>query len=85
MYFQDKKTQNLYEQIPDMKVIYCLLTGLSYREIGIKFYYHNTYKFVYKVRQLLNMFNLANRRQLAYFAVKNNLINAEILKEFLDA
>lgn len=84
MYY-DKKTQELYEQIPDMKVIYCLLTGLSYREIGMKFYYHDTNKFVYKVRQLLKIFNLANRRQLVYFAVKNNLIDPNKLEEYQNA
>lgn len=84
MYY-DKKTQELYEQIPDIKVIYCLLTGLSYREIGVKFYYHNTGKFVYKVRQLFKMFNLANRRHLTYFAFKNNLVDPQKLEEFLNA
>lgn len=84
MYY-NKKTQELYEQIPDIRVIYYLLTGLSYREIGIKFYYHNTNKFVYKVRKLLKMFNLANRRHLVYFAVKNNLINPEKLRVYINA
>lgn len=38
--FYDEKTLELYEEIPDIKVYYYLLTGLSYREIGIRFYYH---------------------------------------------
>jgi len=84
MYY-DKNAQKLYEQIPDMRVIYYLLTGLSYSEIGIKFYYYNTNKFVYRVRQLLKMFNLANRRQLTYFAVKNNLIDTSKLEEYQNA
>lgn len=83
--FYNNKTQKLYDDIPDIKIIYYLLTGLSYREIGIRFYYHNTNKFTYQVRKLLKKFNLANRRHLTYFAVKNNLINMEILKEYINA
>lgn len=80
--FYDEKTLEFYEEIPDIKVIYYLLTGLSYREIGIRFYYHNTNKFIYRVRKLMKKFHLANRRHLAYFAVKNHLVNAERLKEY---
>lgn len=81
----DKKTQILYEQIPDIKVIYYLLTGLSYREIGIRFYCYNTNKFIYQVRKLMKKFNLMNRKHLVYFAVKNHLIDLEKLKEYQNA
>ncbi len=70
----DEKTQILYEQIPDIKVIYYLLTGLSYREIGIRFYCYKTNKFIYQVRKLIKKFNLISRRLLVYFALKNHLI-----------
>lgn len=83
--FYDEKTLELYEEIPDIKVIYYLLTGLSYREIGSRFYYHNTNKFIYQVRKLMKRFHIANRRHLAYFAVKNHLIDVERLKDLLNA
>lgn len=75
----------LYEEIPDTKVLYCVLTGLSYREIGVKFYGFKTGKFVYQVRKIMKQFNLANRRHLAYFAVKNDLIDRKILMRYLNA
>ena len=77
--------ENVIEVIPDIKVIYYLLTGLSYREIGIRFYYHNTNKFIYRVRKLMKKFHLVNRRHLAYFAVKNHLIDVERLKDLQNA
>ena len=73
----------VYDEIPDLKIFYYLLTGLSYREIGIKFYYHNTNKFIYQVRKLMKQFNIANRRHLVYFAIKNNLIKKEKIIEYL--
>lgn len=75
----------LYEEIPDTKVLYCVLTGLSYREIGVKFYGFKTGKFVYQVRKLMKQFHLANRRHLTYFAVNNDLIDQKILKRYLNA
>ena len=83
--FYDERALELYEEIPDIKVVYYLLTGLSYREIGIRFYYHNTNKFIYRVRKLMKKFHLANRRHLAYFAVKNHLIDVEKLKDSQNA
>ena len=83
--FYDEKALALYEEIPDIKVIYYLLTGLSYREIGIRFYYHNTNKVIYQVRKLMKRFHIANRRHLAYFAVKNHLIDIERLKDLQNA
>lgn len=83
--YLNKQTQLIFNKIPDMKVIYCLLTGLSYNQIGKKFYHYNTGKFVYKVRKLLKQFNLTNRRHLTYFAVKNELINPLILERYTNA
>ena len=83
--FLNKESKLIYEQIPDMKVIYCVLTGLSYREIGVKFYGFNTNKFIYQVRKLMKMLHLANRRHLAYFAVKNNLIDPQTLTRYINA
>lgn len=72
----------VYDEIPDLKIFYYLLTGLSYREIGIKFYYHNTNKFIYQVRKLMKQFNIANRRHLVYFAIKNHLIDIKQLNNY---
>ena len=71
-----------FYELRDLKEFYCLLTGKSYREIGIKFYSMQIYKFIYKVRRLLKAFNLQNRRQLAFYAVKNKLVSLEKLKRF---
>ena len=83
--YLNKQAQIIYDEIPDMKVIYCLLTGLSYRQIGVKFYHYNTGKFIYKVRKLLKQFKLANRRHLSYFVVKNELIDSNILERYINA
>lgn len=58
-------------------VFYFLLTGMSYREIANEFYCRRIYQFIYRVRKLLKRFHLQNRRQLAYFAVKNKLVDIE--------
>ena len=83
MYYHDMDSE--FYEIQDNPIFYYLLTGLSYREIGIRFYYHNTNKFIYRVRKLMKKFNLVNRRHLAYFAVKNHLIDAEKLKDLQNA
>lgn len=73
-----------FYELQDNRVFYLLLTGMTYREIANKFYHMNLYKFVYKVRKLMREFNLQNRRQLAYFAVKNHLISIEKIKEYVN-
>ncbi len=80
-----KDAQKIYEQIPDIKIIYYLLTGLSYSEIGSKFYSYDTNKFIYQVRKLMKQFNVANRRHLAYFAVENKIVDFEKLKIYKNA
>ena len=82
MYYHDMDSE--FYEIQDNPIFYYLLTGLSYREIGIRFYYHNTNKFIYRVRKLMKKFHLANRRHLAYFAVKNHLINTQKLEEYIN-
>ena len=82
MYYHDMDSE--FYEIQDNPIFYYLLTGLSYREIGIRFYYHNTNKVVYQVRKLMKRFSLANRRHLAYFAVKNHLINTQKLDEYIN-
>lgn len=64
------------------KVFYLLLSGLTYSEIAEKYYYRQKYKFIYEVRKLLKLFNLKNRRQLAYYAVKNGLVNLNLVEEY---
>lgn len=72
------------DKIPDMRLIYCVLNGLTYRQIGIKLYFYNENKVKYRIRQLFKMFNLANRRHLAYFAVVNNIIDMDLLEKYKD-
>ena len=47
MYYHDMDSE--FYEIQDNPIFYYLLTGLSYREIGIRFYYHNTNKVVYVI------------------------------------
>lgn len=72
----------LYDVV-DMKELYYLLTGLSYREIAERFYSRQTYKFIYRVRKLMKELHLQNRRQLAFYAVKNNLVSLEMFKRYV--
>ena len=59
----------------DIRIYYLLLSGLTYSEIANKYYHRQKYKFVYQVRKILTRLGLKNRRQLAYYAVANHLIN----------
>ena len=72
----------LYDVV-DMKELYYLLTGLSYREIAERFYSRQTYKFIYRVRKLMKELHLQNRRQLAFYAVTNNLVSLEMFKRYV--
>ena len=80
MYYTDEN--NKFYEVQESKELYYLLTGLSYTKIGIKFYGYNTNKFVYKIHKIMKKFNLQNRRQLAYFAIKNHLITLNKIKDF---
>lgn len=71
------KLYNLQES----KELYFLFTGLSYSEIAEKYYFRNKNKFVYKIRKLMKELNLQNRRQLAFFAYKNQLIQIDKIRE----
>lgn len=79
-----KEAEMIRDKIPDMRLIYCVLNGLTYRQIGIKLYFYNENKVKYRIRQLFKMFNLANRRHLAYFAVVNNIIDMDLLEKYKD-
>ena len=72
----------LYNAV-DMKELYYLLTGMSYREITERFYSRQTYKFIYRIRKLMKELHLQNRRQLAFYAVKNNLVSLEMFKRYV--
>lgn len=79
-----KEAEMIRDKIPDMRLIYCVLNGLTYRQIGIKLYFYNENKVKYRIRQLFKMFNLANRRHLAYFAVVNNIVDMDLLEKYKD-
>lgn len=69
-------------QLKNDRVFYILLMGLSYTEIAERYYHFQYYKFVYQVRKLLKEFGLHNRRQLAFFAVANGLVEQERIGKF---
>ncbi len=69
-----------YSYLKENQELYYLLSGLSYREIGIKFYRMNKNKYIYRIRKLMKELNMTNRRQLAFYAVKNQLISMEKIK-----
>lgn len=71
-----------FYELQENKVFYLLISGLSYTEIADEFYNRQKYKFIYKVRKIMKELQLQNRRQLAYFAIKNNLVRAERIKEY---
>lgn len=75
MYYHD--LDNKFYNLQEDKIFYLLLTGLSYRKIAEQYYSFQLNKLIYKIRKLRKEFNLQNRRQLAYFAVKNHLITKE--------
>ena len=77
-----KNIDSKFYNIQESKELYYLLTGLSYTKIGIEYYGRNTNKFIYRIRKLMKQFNLTNRRQLAYFAVKNHLVTPQKIKDF---
>lgn len=84
MYYS-KEAELIRDKIIDMRIIYCILAGLTFREIAVAYYHYNINKVKYRVRQLYKVFNLANRRHLAYFAVSNNIIDLEQLGNYRHA
>ena len=83
MYYKDFDDE--YYEIQESKELYCVLTGLSYSKIGIKFYGHNTNKFIYRIRKLMKQLQVCNRRQLAYVALKRHLVTLDKVKEYQSA
>lgn len=73
---------NFYE-LQGSKELYLILTGKSYREIAINYYQYQKYKFIYKIRKIMKKYDLKNRRQLAFFAVKNKLVTLDKIYEYL--
>lgn len=70
------KYYNLYND----KLFYYLLTGKSYVKIAEKYYSYDINKLIYRIRKLKKELSLSNRRQLAYFAVENKLVDIEKVK-----
>lgn len=81
MYYHD--LNHKFYELQEDKVFYLLLTGLSYRKIAEKYYSFQLNKLLYKVRKLMKKLKLQNRRQLAYFAIKNNLVTKERIFKYL--
>ncbi|CDE62266.1 unknown [Fusobacterium sp. CAG:439] len=72
----NSKYYNLYND----KLFYYLLTGKSYGKIAEKYYSYDINKLIYRIRKLKKELSLSNRRQLAYFAVENKLVDIEKVK-----
>ncbi len=78
-------SEDKFYEIQHSKELYCLLTGMSYTQIGNKFYGGNTNKFIYRIRKLMKTLHLANRRQQTYFAIKNNLVDVDKIEVYCNA
>lgn len=70
--------------LQESREFYFLLTGLSYEKIAREYYDRNKNKFVYQIRKIMKEFCLQNRRQLAYFAVKNRLVQSDKIQRYID-
>lgn len=68
-----------YYDIENDRIFYCLLTGKTYRQIAQDYYLFDLNKVIYKVRKLCKKLSLRNRRQLAYFAVMNGLVDVNAI------
>ena len=88
--FNSKKANKMYDinhkwfYLQNERIFYFLLSGLTYSEIVEKYYSRHKYKFIYQVRKLMRIFHLQNRRQLAYFAVKNGLVDTDLLRKYYE-
>ena len=75
--------EHKFYEFQEDKIFYLLLTGLSYREIAAKYYCFQLNKLIYRIRKLMKTFNIQNRRQLVYFAIKNHLVTKERFLEYI--
>lgn len=66
-----------YYDLPNSDILIHLLTGKTYKQIAQDYYFFNLNKVLYKVRKLRETLALRNRRQLAYFALVNGLVDVE--------
>jgi len=73
-----------YYDIMDGGIFTYLLSGKTYYEIARDYYLYDLNKVIYKVRKLRKKLSLKNRRQLAYFAVVNKLVDLNALKNKSD-
>lgn len=70
----------LYDMAND-RILYLLLSGMSYAEIANLHYYRRKYKVIYEVRKLFKRFKVNNRRHLVYMAITKNLVSKELLED----
>lgn len=68
-----------YYDLPHAEILVHLLTGKTYAEIAQEYYLFDLNKVLYKVRKLREKLCLRNRRQLAYFALVNGLVDADMI------
>lgn len=68
-----------YYNLPDSEMLSYLLSGKTYTQIAQEYYLFDLNKVLYKVRKLREKLCLRNRRQLAYFALVNGLVNVDAI------
>lgn len=68
-----------YYDLPNSEMLSYLVIGKSYRQIAQEYYLFDLNKVLYKVRKLRKKLCLKNRRQLAYFALVNGLVDADAI------
>ena len=69
-----------YYNLPHSEMLSYLLSGKTYAQIAQEYYFFNLNKVLYKVRKLRETLCLRNRRQLAYFALVNGLVDVDRIR-----
>lgn len=72
-----------YYNLPHSEMLSYLLSGKTYRQIAKEHYLFDLNKVLYKVRKLRETLCLRNRRQLAYFALVNGLVDVDAIAKLV--
>lgn len=77
--FEPTRDLSKYKDRPEL---YYLATGMSYREIGKKYYNNKTHKFSYAIKKIMKELRVSSRLHLIVYAWVNNLIDINRVKDF---
>lgn len=80
--FEPTRNLSKYKDRPEL---YYLATGMSYREIGKKFYNNKTHIFSYTIRKIMKELKLKSRKHLEVYIWVNNLIDFDKIAEVCDS